>query len=312
MIARRDKMEATFALLSFFESLKKSEILTKVLYGLRVHGHLSSNTSVAVLELSLQINYPCTFLGDAIHYDMNTTVRTEEEGYTALHIVAACGNKDLARQLISLGADVNEVDTDGWSPLMLVVGDINQPSLLAKKSTLEMCRILLDAGANPDNENDIGVSAITLAREIQDFELILLLETAKQKQADVLEKTVFGASNDPRRQDQGAAKIEIKVDPENDIGASTIQLTKEYKNDELIELLETLKHKQVNATKKPFVDNMSGPYAMEKDGKVEAGRMLPASKADLDDEKIGRSTFWLVVESMYWLVARFYLLIIGI
>ena len=55
MIARRDEMEATFALLSFFEPLKKSELLTKVFSGLRVRGHLSANTSIAVLKLIPQM-----------------------------------------------------------------------------------------------------------------------------------------------------------------------------------------------------------------------------------------------------------------
>ena len=73
---------------------------------------------------------------------------------------------------------------------MLVVMDDGIPSLHEKEAKLEICRVLLDAGADPNYENDIGISAIKLARESKDEDLIALLERVKRTEADETESSV--------------------------------------------------------------------------------------------------------------------------
>ena len=180
-----------------------------------------------------------------------------DEGWTALHIAAAFGDKDSTKDLISLGADVNAIDADGWSPLMLIVGNIQDPPLHKKEAKIEVSQILLTEGANPEYKNDIDVSAITLARESNDDELIELLVGGKKRKADEKGNFFLGNMNDPPRKVK-RAKIEssqmglaegAESDHKNVSGVSAIQMAKGYQHDQLFASLKVTRGIQANVKK---------------------------------------------------------------
>ena len=64
------------------------------------------------------------------------------------------GASDLVRFHLRRGDQVNRQDDSGASPLLYA----------ATRGHAEICRILLDAGADPFLKNDQGQDALTLAR----------------------------------------------------------------------------------------------------------------------------------------------------
>lgn len=54
--------------------------------------------------------------------------------------VVSHGHRDTVKLLLEVGADINAVDIDGWTPLMFAVRD----------GTLDIVRLLIQSGANTD------------------------------------------------------------------------------------------------------------------------------------------------------------------
>lgn len=82
---------------------------------------------------------------------------------TSLHIVAACNDLSVARELISKGANVNAQNIWGGTPLHLAVGNRN----------LEMVKLLVSNGADPTIKNTNGETAQLMARLSGDIQLII-------------------------------------------------------------------------------------------------------------------------------------------
>jgi hypothetical protein len=89
-------------------------------------------------------------------------------GLTTLQVVCekkTLGHKELAEQLIMVGADVNVRDQKGWTPLMRAISITDQ----------DMVALLLKNGANPALETPKGDDALALAMKFGCEEIIELV-----------------------------------------------------------------------------------------------------------------------------------------
>lgn len=92
-----------------------------------------------------------------------TNLQEKGTGFSALHYCAQEGNVELAKILVEGGAEVDSVDKYGNTPLAKAVFYCN-----GKK---EMIKFLLSVGADPDKENNTGVSPRILANRIGTFDV---------------------------------------------------------------------------------------------------------------------------------------------
>src|SRR5712691_6573889 len=84
----------------------------------------------------------------------------------ALHAAAAGRSFEAVRLLVEAGAPVNGRQQEGWTPLQEAV----------QSGDVEMTRYLLAHGADPRQQNDAGKSAIGLAAERGNAEILKLLK----------------------------------------------------------------------------------------------------------------------------------------
>ena len=120
----------------------------------------------------------------------------DEYGRTPLHYAAAEAQLVEIIKLIAAGADVNAQDDNGWSPLhfsaqavspdctaaLLRAGaDVSLQDLFgntalwravfSSEADSSVIHLLLEAGANPIEKNKHGISPISLARTIANFDV---------------------------------------------------------------------------------------------------------------------------------------------
>jgi uncharacterized protein len=125
----------------------------------------------------------------------NPRAGVDEYGRTPLHYAAADGNSDEVSRILSEGADPDAQDDNGWSPLhfaaqavsptvtslLLAAGarvDVadssgNTPLLravFAAKGDGSVIWLLREAGASPTVLNTHGVSPLSLARTIANYD----------------------------------------------------------------------------------------------------------------------------------------------
>ena len=95
----------------------------------------------------------------------NCDVNEQEEatGFTALHYCAQNQYFDIAKLLIDNGATVDVKDNYGNTPLFKAV--------FFSEGKTEMIKLLLTAGANPNEKNDSDVSPKELAENIGSFDV---------------------------------------------------------------------------------------------------------------------------------------------
>ncbi|KAJ2030464.1 hypothetical protein GGH91_002518 [Coemansia sp. RSA 2671] len=86
----------------------------------------------------------------------------DENGYTPLHAAASWKHAKLLEFLIQNGGDVNITDNDGDTPLHIC-------------EDLECAQLLLDNGANPEAENDEGLSPVHTTLENEATEVTELI-----------------------------------------------------------------------------------------------------------------------------------------
>jgi ankyrin repeat protein len=120
----------------------------------------------------------------------------DEYGRTPLHYAAGDGDAGAAQQLLAAGADPNLQDDDGWSPLHFAAQASSAPVaqlLLAAGAQVDsrdswgntplakavfnsrgdgsLILVLRAAGANPTALNHHGVSPLSLARTIANYDV---------------------------------------------------------------------------------------------------------------------------------------------
>lgn len=82
----------------------------------------------------------------------------DRQGFTALHLAGLKNRDDVAEVLLEAGASVDPVDGWGDTPLFRAVFNAGgEPALVHR---------LVDAGADPDRQNEHGVSPRKLAETI--------------------------------------------------------------------------------------------------------------------------------------------------
>ena len=73
----------------------------------------------------------------------------------ALHAACAYGHLECAKALLGAGADINKLNNNGWTPLMLA----------ANNGYIEVVRELLKRGAKKDLKNKGGKTAYDYGNE---------------------------------------------------------------------------------------------------------------------------------------------------
>jgi len=84
----------------------------------------------------------------------------------ALHSALAGNHREVARALLEAGAPVNAGQQEGWTPLMEAV----------LHDDVEIAKMILARGADPKAQNDAGKSAIGLAADRANMEMLKLLK----------------------------------------------------------------------------------------------------------------------------------------
>ena len=87
----------------------------------------------------------------------------DKEGWTALHFAAQRQSVPAVKALLIAGADIEIKDSHGNTPLFRAVFN--------SQGSGEIITMLLEAGANPDSENNYGVSPRNLAETIANYDI---------------------------------------------------------------------------------------------------------------------------------------------
>jgi uncharacterized protein len=94
----------------------------------------------------------------------------DSAGFTPLHFAAGAQQAEAARVLIEVGAQVEARNKLGATTLLVALMNVRDADGAA-------VRVLLDAGADPDIENNYGVSARSLAAKVANYDLMRFFDT---------------------------------------------------------------------------------------------------------------------------------------
>ncbi len=99
---------------------------------------------------------------------------SEDRGYTALMDAVWRGNEEITRVLTERGAELNTVNKEGQTNLVLAVG----------ADRIAICRILAEHGADPDIPDSMGMSAYGYANLFKKKEIVAVLEKYHKESGD--------------------------------------------------------------------------------------------------------------------------------
>lgn len=92
----------------------------------------------------------------------------DDNGWTPLHFAAQESQVAAAELLLDAGAEIDAVDSHGNTPLLKAVYN--------SRGAGELIRLLRARGADPYRENNHGVSPVSLARNIGNFDVAQFFE----------------------------------------------------------------------------------------------------------------------------------------
>lgn len=92
----------------------------------------------------------------------------DENSFTPLHYAAQDGLEEIARTLLDAGADMVAKNAYGNTPLLTAMA-YYEPSLIT---------LLLERGANKDEQNNSGVSPYSLAKTVVNYPLLQFFRTS--------------------------------------------------------------------------------------------------------------------------------------
>jgi ankyrin repeat protein len=97
----------------------------------------------------------------------------DDEGFSPLHFAVQENHKDMVRTLLDYGATVDIKDRYGNTPLMRALDSCYTAMAMDKSDPGAIIKILLQAGADPNSENNYGVKIIDAAmgceRDLKQF-----------------------------------------------------------------------------------------------------------------------------------------------
>lgn len=106
---------------------------------------------------------------------------TGDDGCNPLEVAVTLGDQSLVEKMIQQGANVNYVNSKGWTPLMCAI-KANAP--------LGIIKLLLDSGAKPNVKTKTGESPMSLAIQIGRQDIVnLLLERGANNEPITTEPT---------------------------------------------------------------------------------------------------------------------------
>ena len=88
----------------------------------------------------------------------------DKRGWTPLHFAAQARSGDVATYLLEQGSLVDSIDVNGNTPLSVAT--------FSSRGDGTVIRILRAAGADPERKNASGVSAVTLAQTIANYDVV--------------------------------------------------------------------------------------------------------------------------------------------
>lgn len=94
--------------------------------------------------------------------------QVDSQGQTPLHYAGIHQNEELARAILNAGADPSIKDVHGNGPLWSAV--------VKPKRNYEIVRLILQYGPDPRSKNKAGMSPLDFAKQIKSERLIALLE----------------------------------------------------------------------------------------------------------------------------------------
>ena len=90
---------------------------------------------------------------------------SEDRGYTAVMDAVWRGNEKITRYLIEKGAELNKINKEGQTNLILAVG-ANRENIV---------KLLVENGADPDTKDEMGMSAYNYATLFKKQHLVDIL-----------------------------------------------------------------------------------------------------------------------------------------
>ncbi|HYF50618.1 MAG TPA: ankyrin repeat domain-containing protein [Planctomycetota bacterium] len=113
----------------------------------------------------------------ASHPDLINT--PDEEGSPPLNKAAAGGHVEIVKFLLAKGADVKAKTKKGHTPLQSAMFIVPTQG---KRPSVEVMKILLDAGANPNDKDEVGMTILMWAAMAPDVNIVKLF---LEKKADI-------------------------------------------------------------------------------------------------------------------------------
>ena len=95
----------------------------------------------------------------------------DNDGWTPLILAARYKTLEMVKYLVDNGVNVNATKNDGWTPLMFA----------AKYGTFEMVNYLVEYGADVNAKNDDGWDVLQIARSNERLEIVQYLTTPRSK-----------------------------------------------------------------------------------------------------------------------------------
>ena len=100
-------------------------------------------------------------------------VSPDRGGWTPLHFACQEGVVSIVDILLRHRVPVNERNQHGNTPLFVAINNVQRD----RSCTLQICRQLIQSGADPMIQNNYGVSPLSLAQDtLKDDELVSILE----------------------------------------------------------------------------------------------------------------------------------------
>ena len=103
-------------------------------------------------------------VNDLIAQGVDVNKADQAAGHTALHFAAQGQHAETAQSLLSAGAEIDARDRFGTTPLGVALFNV-------RNRDGEVIRVLLTSGADPDLENNHGVSPRRLAETVANYDL---------------------------------------------------------------------------------------------------------------------------------------------